>query len=151
MCINCAHMNICLFLDFGSLDWLDIAYDDSPKCFSSYGAGYSSCINAVHHTTFAYMHMHIAYDGSLKSFSIKSCFSLFTDLQNAMTVSFTTLQDIAKFVKFRKVFSLSGSHFSLVLHRSLFASYVFMFQFWFVVSSSDVEPGGFHRYSSLRQ
>ena len=100
-------------------------------------------------STFAYMHMHIAYDGSLTSFSIKSCFSLFTDLQNAMTVSFTTLQDIAKFVKFRKVFSLSGSHFSLVLHRSLFASYVFMFQFWFVVSSSDVEPGGFHRYSWL--
>ena len=93
----------------------------------------------------------IAYDVSPKFFSIKSCFSLFTDLQNAMTVSFTTLQDIAKFVKFRKVFSLSGSHFSLVLHRSLFASYVFMFQFWFVVSSSDVEPGGFHRYSSLRQ
>ena len=114
------------------------------------------CINCAHmhiglFSTFAYMHMHIAYDGSLKSFSIKSCFSLFTDLQNAMTVSFTTLQDIAKFVKFRKVFSLSGSHFSLVLHRSLFASYVFMFQFWFVVSISDVEPGGFHRYSSLRQ
>ena len=114
------------------------------------------CINCAHmhiglFSTFAYMHMHIAYDGSLKSFSIKSCFSLFTDLQNAMTVSFTTLQDIAKFVKFRKVFSLSGSHFSLVLHRSLFASYVFMFQFWFVVSSSDVEPGGFHRYSSQRQ
>ena len=110
------------------------------------------CINCAHmhiglFSSFAYMHMHIAYDDSLKSFSIKSCFSLFTDLQNDMTVSFTTLQDIAKFVKFRKVFSLSGSHFSLVLHRSLFASYVFMFQFWFVVSSSDVEPGGFHRYS----
>ena len=62
---------------------------------------YTICINCAHmhiglFSTFAYMHMHIAYDGSLKSFSIKSCFSLFTDLQNAMTVSFTTLQDIAR-------------------------------------------------------
>ena len=115
------------------------------------------CINCAHmhislFSTFAYMHMHIAYDGSLKSFSIKSCFSLLTDLQNDMTVSqFHNFARYSKVLKFRKVFSLSGSHFSLVLHRSLFASYVFMFQFWFVVSSSDVEPGGFHRYSSQRQ
>ena len=115
------------------------------------------CINCAHmhiglFSTFAYMHMHIAYDGSLKSFSIKSCFSLLTDLQNDMTVSqFHNFARYSKGLKFRKVFSLSGSHFSLVLHRSLFASYVFMFQFWFVVSRSDVEPGGFHRYSSLRQ
>ena len=44
MCTNCAHMHIGLFLDFGGLDGLDIAYDGSPKCFSTCGAGFSSCI-----------------------------------------------------------------------------------------------------------
>ena len=48
MCINSAHMHIGLFLDFGGSDRLDIAYDGSPKCFSTYGAGYSSCINPVY-------------------------------------------------------------------------------------------------------
>ena len=47
MCINCAHMHIGLFLDFGGSDRLDIAYGASPECFSSYGAGYNSCINPV--------------------------------------------------------------------------------------------------------
>ena len=37
-----------LFLDFGGSDRLDIAYDDSPKCFSTYGSGLRSCtINQV--------------------------------------------------------------------------------------------------------
>ena len=36
MCINCAHMHIGLFLDFGGSDRLDIAYDDSTKCFSAF-------------------------------------------------------------------------------------------------------------------
>ena len=31
MCINCAHMHIGLFLNFGGSDQLDIAYDGSPK------------------------------------------------------------------------------------------------------------------------
>ena len=44
MCINCAHMHIGLFLNFGGSDQLHIAYDDSPKCFSTCGAGFCSCI-----------------------------------------------------------------------------------------------------------
>ena len=46
--VKCAHMHIGLFLDFGGLDRLYIAYYGSPKCFSTCGAGYSSCINPVH-------------------------------------------------------------------------------------------------------
>ena len=48
MCINCAHMHIGLVLDFGDSNRLLIAYDGSPKCFSTYGAGYSSCIHPVY-------------------------------------------------------------------------------------------------------
>ena len=44
MCINCAHMHNGLFLNFGGLDQLHIAYDGSPKLFSTSGAGYSLCI-----------------------------------------------------------------------------------------------------------
>ena len=44
MCINCAHMHMDLFLDLGGLDRLDIAYDGSPKCFSTCGSSYRSCI-----------------------------------------------------------------------------------------------------------
>ena len=44
MCINCAHMHIGLFLNFGGSDQLHIAYDDSPKCFSTCGAGFCSCM-----------------------------------------------------------------------------------------------------------
>ena len=31
------------FLEFGTSDRLDIAYDGSPKCFSSCGSGFGSC------------------------------------------------------------------------------------------------------------
>ena len=31
-------------LEFGGSDRLDIAFDGSPKCFSTSGAGYSLCI-----------------------------------------------------------------------------------------------------------
>ena len=44
MCINCAYMHIGLFLNFGGSDRLDIAYDGSPKCFSTCDSGYRSCI-----------------------------------------------------------------------------------------------------------
>ena len=56
MCINCAKKEqkraknevFGLFLDFGGSNRLDIAYDGSPKCFSTYGSGYRSCkINQV--------------------------------------------------------------------------------------------------------
>ena len=45
MCIDRAKKEVFAhFLNFGGLDRLDIAYDDSPQCFSTYNAGYSSCI-----------------------------------------------------------------------------------------------------------
>ena len=31
-------------VEFGGTDRLDIAYDDSPKCFSTCGAGFCSCM-----------------------------------------------------------------------------------------------------------
>ena len=51
MCINCAKKSkklgfprgFCHFLNFGDSDWLDIAYDGSPKRFSTCGSGFRSC------------------------------------------------------------------------------------------------------------
>ena len=45
---KCAFVHISLFLDFGGSDLIRIAYDYSSKCFSTSGAGFSSCINSVH-------------------------------------------------------------------------------------------------------
>ena len=84
-------MHIGLFLNFGGSDRLDIAYDDSPQCFSTYNAGYSSCIinkvcimciNCAHMHIGLFLHLggsdhlNIAYEGSPKCFSTCSaCYS----------------------------------------------------------------------------
>ena len=78
-------MHIGLVLDFGDSNRLLIAYDGSPKCFSTYGAGYSTCINSqvcIMCINCAHIHtgffldfgcsgrLDIAYDGSPKCFSL---------------------------------------------------------------------------------